>query len=429
MVILRYDYNWGVIILKGSNLSYPINLVRQQFPALRRTYKSKPAAYFDGPGGSQVAAAVIEAIASYMKAGGANVHGLIPSSIETDYHILEARKAMADLLGVNNHDEIAFGANATTLAFAISRSVSRDWKPGDEIVVTELDHRGNVDPWIAAAKDKGVTVRWIKVDTETFTLELSDLDTLINEKTVLVAVGLASNVVGTINEVEKISIKAKQVGALVVVDAVQAVPHIYVDRDYYMADILLCSPYKFFGPHLGVAAIKWDLFEKLLTYRLEPAPLNAPDKLETGTQNHEALAGLKPAVEFIASLGSGSTRKEQIISGYHIIEEYEDRLANKIRAALASVSKVKLYQAPEHVRKTPTVAFTVEGMAPMDVTRFVLEEYSVFIANGNFYASTLAEKLGIIDKGAWVRLGLSPYNSEEEADRFIEAIYTLTGVK
>ena len=404
--------------------AYPIDLVRQQFPALERTHNGRPVAYFDGPGGSQVVAGCIEAMAGYMRRGGANLHGGFASSLETEAHIAAAKLAMADLLNARAQ-EIAFGANATTLLFHASRAIGRNWKPGDEIVVTELDHRGNVDPWITLAKDKGVTVRWIRVDTGTFTLDLSGLDSIINDKTVLVAVGLASNAVGTINDLTRITARARQVGALVAVDAVQAVPHFSVDFQAIGADILSCSAYKFFGPHIGILAIRAELFERLDVYKLVPAPSEAPDKLETGTLNHEGIAGIKPAVEFIAGLGTGGTRRERIVSGYAAMEAHEHRLAEKIRSALAGMPGIRLYQAAPAVRKTPTVALTVAGLSPAEVCRQVVETSSVFVADGNFYAWTLAERLGILPTGAWVRAGLSPYNTEEEVDRFIAAMARL----
>ena len=402
-------------------LAYPIDLVRRQFPALRRKHARKPVAYFDGPGGSQVVGTCIDAMAKYMRRGGANLHGQFPSSLETEAHIEEARLAMADLLNASP-EEIAFGASATTLLFHLARAIGRDWKQGDEIVVTELDHRGNVDPWITLAQDKGVTVRWIKVNLDTFTLELGDLDRLVNERTKLVAVGLASNAVGTVNDVARVAARARQVGALVAVDAVQAVPHFAVDFQALGADILSCSAYKFFGPHIGIVAIRSEVFEKLAVYRLVPAPSEAPGKLETGTANHEGLAGIKPAVEFIASLGTGRKRRDRLVAGYERMEAHENSLAEKLRATLATMPRVRLYQAPPEVRKTPTVALTVEGMTPAEVCRFIIDRASVFIADGNFYAWTLAEKLGINPTGAWVRAGLSPYNTEEEVDRFLSAM-------
>jgi len=398
--------------------TYPIAPIREQFPALLRSHRGVPVAYFDGPGGSQVVESSIEAMAAYMRRGGGNLHGLFASSVETETHIREARSAMADLLNAEE-GEVAFGANATTLLFHAARAVGRNWKPGDEIVVTELDHRGNVDPWITLAKDKGATVRWMKVDTTTFTLDRSELHSLINDKTVLVAVGLASNAVGTVSDLTDMVARAHAVGALVAVDAVQAVPHFSVDFRALQADILTCSAYKFFGPHLGIVAVRRGLFEKLEVYRLVPAPSLAPDKLETGTLNHEGIAGIKPAVEFIATLGRGATRRERIVSGYARMEAYENALAERIREALAELPRVRLYQAGKSVQKTPTVAFTVEGMSPREVCRQVIEEASVFVADGNFYAWTLAEKLGLNTHGGWVRAGLSPYNSDSEVDRFI----------
>jgi len=368
----------------------------------------------------------IDAMADYMRKGGANLHGQFASSVETEAHIAAAKLAMADLLNADP-GEIAFGANATTLLLHTARALGRNWKPGDEIVVTELDHRGNVDPWITLAKDKGVTVRWIKVDTGTFTLDLSGLDSIINEKTVLVAVGLASNAVGTVNELTRITARARQVGALVAVDAVQAVPHFSVDFRALDADILSCSAYKFFGPHIGIVAIRAELFQRLEVYKLVPAPEQAPDKLETGTLNHEGIAGIKPAVEFIAALGAGGTRRERIIAGYEAMEAHENRLAERIRSALAAMPGVRLYQAGPAVRKTPTVALTVTGIAPAAVCRQIVETASVFVADGNFYAWTLAERLGILPTGAWVRAGLSPYNTDEEVDRFIAAMARLAG--
>jgi len=401
--------------------TYPIDTIRAQFPALERRHNGLPAAYFDGPGGSQVVAGCIDAMAGYMRRGGANLHGGFPSSVETEAVIREARSAMADLLSAEP-DEIAFGANATTLLYHVARGLALDWRPGDEIVVTELDHRGNVDPWLAVAAERGVTVRWLPVDLQTFSLDLDALDARITPRTRLVAVGLASNAVGTINDVARVAARAHQVGALVAVDAVQAVPHFAVDFPALGADLLTCSAYKFFGPHLGVVAIRRELFDRLQAPRLVPAPAQAPDKLETGTLNHEGLAGLPAAVGFIASLGEGADRRARIRAGYAALEAHEDRLAGKIRAALEGMPGVRLYQAPAGVRKTPTVALTVAGQAPSEVCRRVLQASSVFVADGNFYAWTLAEKLGLNGSGGWVRAGLNPYNSAEEADRFIDAM-------
>ncbi len=400
--------------------TFDVQAVREQFPALGREYKGRGVVYFDGPGGSQVAKQAIDAVSGYMERGGANLHGVFPTSTETEEILAQTRLAAADFLG-GAPEEVAFGANMTTLTFAISRALAHEWDENSEIVVTELDHRANVDPWLIAASERGATVRWVRVDPETLTLDREDLERNINEHTKLVAVGLASNAVGTVNDVAAIAEKAHGAGAIVAVDAVHAAPHIPIDRDWLGADVITCSAYKFFGPHVGVTAIKRDLFERMSVYRLDPAPDHIPEKLETGTQNHEGIAGVKGALDFIASLGEGASQREKHISAMQTIEEYEADLAAKFRAALGDLPNVKLYAAPEGVHKTPTIAFRVEGRTNEEVCIHMLE-HGFFIAAGDFYASTLAEKLGISDGGGFVRAGLAPYNTMEEVERFIEAL-------
>jgi cysteine desulfurase family protein (TIGR01976 family) len=398
--------------------TFDVQAVREQFPALGRTYNGRGVVYFDGPGGSQAARRAIDAMAGYMERGGANLHGVFPTSTETEEILADTREAAADFLGAAP-DEVAFGANMTTLTFAISRALSRQWDEDSEIVVTELDHRANVDPWLIAAREKGAKVRWVRVDPETLTLDHDDLERNINERTKLVAVGLASNAVGTVNDVGAVAEMAH--GAIVAVDAVHASPHIPVDRDAIGADVITCSAYKFFGPHVGVTAIKRDLFERMDVDRLDPAPDHIPDKLETGTQNHEGIAGVKGAIDFIASLGEGPSRRERLTSAMSAVEEYEADLAAKFRSGLGDLPGVKLYAAPDGIRKTPTIAFRVEGHSPEEVCARMLE-HGFFIAAGDFYASTLAEKLGILDSGAFVRAGLAPYNTQEEVDEFVTAL-------
>jgi cysteine desulfurase family protein (TIGR01976 family) len=402
---------------------YDARTVREQFPALERTHDGRGVTYFDGPGGSQVARPAIEAMTRYMERGGANLHGVFPTSVETEEMLAQTRRGMAAFLGAEP-DEIAFGANMTTLTFAISRALSRTWGEGSEVVVTELDHRANVDPWLLAAAEKGARVRWVRIDPETLTLDPDDLDQKITDKTVLVAVGLASNAVGTINDVGEISKKAHEAGALVAVDAVHAAPHIPLDRDEIGADVVTCSAYKFFGPHVGVTAIERDLFESLDVYKLQPAPDYVPDKLETGTQNHEGIAGTKGALDFISSLGDGDSLRERLASGMRAIEGYEAGLAEAFRAALRDLPGVRLYAAPDGVRKTPTIAFRVEGYAPEEVCARMLE-HGYFVAAGDFYASTLAQKLGIVGDGGFVRAGLAPYNTVEEVGGFVERLERL----
>jgi cysteine desulfurase family protein (TIGR01976 family) len=401
--------------------TYPINDIRNQFPALKREFQGRQVVYFDGPGGSQVIKSSIEAIARYMENGGANLHGSFPTSRETEEIIANAKAIIGDFLNVKP-EEVAFGPNMTTLAFSIARALGRSWGKGDEIVVTEMDHRANVDTWVTMAEDKGITVKWIKVNPDSLTLNLDHLNKVINENTRLVAVGLASNAVGTINDIQIIAKRAKEVGSLVAVDAVHAAPHVPIDRDQMGADILLCSAYKFFGPHVGIAAIRENIFEDLNNFKLSPAPAYIPDKLETGTQNHEGIAGITPAIEFFASLGEGTTRRQKIVSGLEKIEAYENNLANKIRLGLSKIDKVTLYQGDYSVTKTPTIAFTIEGYSPQEVCERLSKEHGIFLADGHFYASTLGDILGINDSGGWIRAGLAPYNTEDEVERFLNAI-------
>jgi cysteine desulfurase family protein (TIGR01976 family) len=400
--------------------TFDVQAVREQFPALGRTYNGRGVVYFDGPGGSQAAQQAIDAMAAYMERGGANLHGVFPTSTETEEILAGTREAAADFLGAAP-DEVAFGPNMTTLTFAISRALAREWDETSEIIVTELDHRANVDPWLIAAKEKGAKVRWVRVDPDTLTLVAEDLERNVNDRTKLVAVGLASNAVGTVNDVAAVAEMAHNVGAIVAVDAVHAAPHIPVDRDAIGADVITCSAYKFFGPHVGVTAIKRELFENLNVYRLDPAPHDIPDKLETGTQNHEGIAGVNGAIDFIASLGEGASRRERLTSAMSAIEDYEADLAAKFRARLRALPGVKLYAAPESVRKTPTIAFRVEGCSTDEVCVRMLQ-HGFFVAAGDFYASTIAERLGIKDSGGFVRAGLAPYNTEDEVERFVMAL-------
>jgi cysteine desulfurase family protein (TIGR01976 family) len=403
--------------------TFDVRAVREQFPALARTYNGRGVVYFDGPGGSQVARQAIDAMAGYMERGGANLHGVFPTSTETEEILARTRETAADFLGAEP-DEIAFGANMTTLTFAISRALAREWDETSEIVVTELDHRANVDPWLIAAREKSAKVRWVRIDPETMTLDQDDFERNINEKTRLVAVGLASNAVGTVNGVAAIAEMAHDVDAIVAVDAVHAAPHIPVDRDAINADIITCSAYKFFGPHVGVTVIRRELLERLDVYRLDPAPHYIPDKLETGTQNHEGIAGVKGAIDFIASLGEGSSRREKLANAMQTIEEYEAGLAETFRTALQDLPGVKLYAAPDGIRKTPTIAFRVEGYSTEEVCVRMLQ-HGFFIAAGDFYASTIAERLGIKNSGGFVRAGLAPYNTEDEVERFVTALEVL----
>lgn len=405
-------------------MDYSIEEIRRQFPSLQRQHNGNHVAYFDGPGGTQVAETVQMAMINYMKSSVANLHGPYPTSKETESIVDKAREAVSDLIGARP-EEVAFGPNMTTLAFSVSRALIRQWQGEGEIVVTELDHLANVDPWISAAEDFGLKVKWLEVDPESLTLKTEQLEEVITEKTKLVAVGLASNVVGTISDVETIAEYAKQKGALVAVDAVHAVPHLAVDMNSIGADVLFCSAYKFFGPHIGIAAIRKEIFEPLQTYKAQPAPNEMPEKLETGTKNFEGLAGVIAAVDFIANLGEGETRRQRIVSGYEKIETYENKLASKLREELAEIEGVHVY-VPDSKDKTPTVSFRLAEKSQEEVCQYFVDKYGIYIGSSHFYASTLAEKLGIIDQGSWIRAGIAPYNTEEEIDRLIKAVQELS---
>lgn len=400
---------------------FPVKQLRASFPALSELDNKKPFIYFDGPGGTQMAQQSLNAMVGYITDGMANLHGAFQTSVKTDALLEEGRKAVADFLHCEPA-EVAFGQNMTSLAFSIARSLGGFISQSDQIVVTELDHRANVDPWVTLGKDKGAKIKFIQVNPETYTLELDSLNDIITDDTKIVAVGMSSNVTGTVTDIERIIARAKEVNALVVVDAVHAVPHIAIDFKTLGCDVLLCSAYKFFGPHLGIAVIAASLFEKLPVYKLQPAPQQIPDKLETGTQNHEAIAGLIGAISFIADLGEGETRREKIRSGMHQIDAYEQELANRIESFLKQQPDLTLYRAPEGARKTPTFAFTIKNVNAREAADWFAQHYNMNIADGHFYASTMADKLGMNPMGGWIRIGLAPYNTIEEVELFEKAL-------
>ncbi|WP_241536055.1 cysteine desulfurase-like protein [Indiicoccus explosivorum] len=396
---------------------FPIESVRSQFTALHRTVRGRPLVYFDGPGGTQMADQASEAMLRYIHNGMANLHGAFPTSQETDELLENVRGSVANLLN-SEPQEIAFGPNMTTLAFSIARALSERIAEGDEIVVTELDHRANVDPWRTLAEDRGATVKFIPLDPETHTLDLSGLDEIITEKTKIVAAGMSSNVTGTITDLEPIIQKAKSAGALVILDAVHAVPHIPVDFKALGADILLCSAYKFFGPHVGIAAIREELFSGLNVYKLVPSPGGIPYKLETGTQNHEGIAGLGGALSFLERLGEGDTQRERYVSALERIEAYEQEVTQDLEEFFRSLPGLVLYRAGEEIRKTPTFAFRIEGAAPREIAEWLGGRWGICVGDSDFYASTMADVFGVRDTGGWVRIGLAPYNTAEEVERF-----------
>jgi len=396
--------------------------IRSHFPALERREGGVPVAYFDGPGGTQVPAVVGRAVVDYLFQHNANTHWAYPASAETDAMLTAARAAFADFLGAAS-DEVAFGANMTTLTFHLSRAIGRRLRAGDEVVVTELDHHANVAPWRALERERGIRLRTVRMDPRTGRLDCSDLAASIGPRTRLVAIGAASNALGTINDVARAASLAHTVGALVFVDAVHYAPHHLVDVQALGADFLACSAYKFYGPHVGVLWGRKQLLEQLDIPKLDPAPDGAPERFETGTLNHEGIAGAATAVDFLASLGTGESRRERLRSFYAALHERGEVLLRRAWNGLAAIPGVRLYGPEPGSPRTPTLAFTLDGHAPEAVTR-ALAERAVFTSHGDFYAATVIERLGLAPHGL-VRTGCAIYTTEEEVDRLVEGVAAL----
>ncbi|HWE41072.1 MAG TPA: cysteine desulfurase-like protein [Gemmatimonadaceae bacterium] len=393
--------------------------VRSHFPALERRHLGHPVAYFDGPGGTQVPRGVVQAMSDYLLHHNANTHWAYPTSVETDAIIAGAREALADFLNASP-DEIAFGQNMTSLTFHLGRALGRGWGKGDEIIVTELDHRANVDPWLALERDRGVTVRMARADEKAGTVDLDHLASLLGPKTRLVAVGAASNALGTITDVARVCRLAREAGALSFVDAVHFAPHNLVDVQAIGCDFLACSAYKFYGPHAGILFGRKSLLERLDVPKLRPAPDSAPERFETGTQSHESMAGSAAAVDFLASLGNGPTRRARLERAFAEFHTRKRELFARLWDGLGSIAGVTRYGVAPGAARTPTAAFTVKGA---DSERVVthLAERGVFASHGDFYASTIVEKLGLGEPGL-VRAGCAIYTTPDEIDRLLEGV-------
>ena len=396
--------------------------IRSAFPALERTHAGHSVAYFDGPGGTQVPRAVGEAMTDYLYRHNANTHWAYPTSAETDALLDASRQALGDFLGAAP-DEIAFGANMTTLTLHVARALVRGWAPGDEIVVTELDHRANVDPWYEAARDRGLTVRMARVDTTTGALDWDHLRSLVGPRTRLLAVGAASNALGTVTDAAAVAELARSVGALSYVDAVHYAPHHLVDVRAFGCDFLACSAYKFYGPHVGVLYGRRDLVAALDAPKLVCSPEAPPERLETGTQNHEGMVGAAAAVDFLASLGAGDTRRARLTDAFAALHARGQRLVGRLWEGLAAVDGVTLYGPPPDRPRTPTVSFTVRGLDAEAVTRR-LAERGVWTSHGDFYASTVVERLGRAADGL-VRAGCACYTSDDDVERLIVGVREL----
>ncbi len=400
-----------------------VEQIRANFPALERTHNGFPVAYFDGPGGTQVPRQVVDAMADYLLHHNANTHWKYPTSEETDAILAGARRTIAEFLN-GRADEIAFGQNMTSLTFHLARSFGRDWKPGDEVVLTEIDHHGNVAPWTALEKDRGIVTKMVRLDTTRGVLDWSALEAAITPRTKLLAINAASNALGTITDVAKAAKLAHAVGAKVFVDAVHYAPHKLVDVAALDCDFLGCSAYKFYGPHIGILWGKRDLIESLDVPRLAPAPQESPERLETGTQNHEGIAGAAAAVEFLASLaGNRGGRRSALQATFSALHERGDALLARMWNALSEIDGLQLYGPPPGTPRTPTLSFTLRGYTTDDVA-VALAKRGVFVSNGDFYAATVVDRLGLVPDGL-VRVGCSCYTSEDEIDRLIDGVRTL----
>jgi len=396
--------------------------IRHCFPALARVQNGYPVAYFDGPGGTQVSRIVVEAMNDYLYHKNANTHWAYPTSEETDTMIDSARNALADFLNASP-SQIVFGAKMTTLTFHLARALGHDCGPEDEIVVTELDHHANIAPWLTLEKERGVKVRMVKMILETGELDWEDFSRQLTGRTKLVAVGAASNALGTINDVKRAGEMAHSLGARVFVDAVHYAPHELIDVRDWNCDFLVCSAYKFYGPHVGILYGKRDLLDSLDFPKLIPAPDSAPERAETGTQNHEGIAGAAAAVDFLASLVPGPTRRGSLRAAFRQLHERGEALIKQLWNGLREIRRVRLYGPPPGAARTPTIAFTMNDISSVVVAK-KLAKRGIFLSHGDFYAMTVVERLGLLPDGL-VRAGCACYTTPEEVDRLLTGVREL----
>ena len=417
-----------------------LSLLRKEFPALQETDgRGRPYVYFDGPGGTQVPQRVIEAMAGYFRTANANYGGQFITSRRNGETIDQARVAMADFLNAPSPQEIIFGANMTTLTFNLSRVIGRILQPGDEIVVTRLDHDANIAPWMAL-KERGVEIKWADFNVEDCKINIDHLSSLITSKTKLVALGLASNAVGTINPIEPIAAMAHDAGAWLWVDAVHMAPHGPIDVQRLACDFLVCSAYKFFGPHVGILWGRLELLERLSAYKVRPSDPNPPYKFETGTLNQEGLAGVTACVDYMASVGRDHDnhpalkdavglenykgRRKELKQAMNVIPAYERPLFAYLLAEIKNIPRIHVYgitNPDEFDERCPTLAFTKEGLTPQQIAAD-LGDQGIFVWDGNYYAISVTERLGLEDSGGMVRVGLTHYNTREEVDRLLDTL-------
>lgn len=396
-----------------------VETIRDHFPALERSHRGGPVAYFDGPGGTQVPRSVVRAIEDYLFHHNANTHWRYPTSEETDALIAAARVTLAEFLGATP-PEIVFGANMTTLTFHLARALGRQWGPGDTVVVTDLDHHANVAPWRALERERGITIRSVPLIVETGQLDWAKLEELLGSGPRLLAIGAASNALGTINDVARAARLARAAGALSFVDAVHFAPHELVDVGAIGCDFLACSAYKFYGPHIGILFAREPVLRQLDVPKLDPAPDTAPERLETGTLNHEGIVGAAAAIDFLASLSSaGETRRARLARTYSELHDRGQALVRQLWNGLSRMEGVTLYGPSPAAARTPTIAFTLAGLRS-DLVAERLADRALFVSSGDFYATTVVERLGIAE--GLVRAGCACYTTGEEIERLIDGV-------
>ncbi len=409
-------------------MPFDLDAVRAQFPALTLTDNGKRRIYFDNPAGTQVPQTVADAMSRCLLETNANAGGRFVTSHAADEIIEGARAAMADFLNAESPDEIVFGQNMTTLTLHLSRSIGRLFQRGDEIILSRMDHDANVWPWVLIARDLDLEVKWLSFDTETFEFDLDRLDELFTDRTRLVCIGGASNLLGTINDVASVCARARSAGALTYIDGVQSVPHIATDVQAIGCDFLACSPYKFFGPHQGVLYGRRELLETLEPYKVRPAPERYPGCFETGTQSHEGFAGITAAVDYFAWIGEtmagASGRRNALSAAMHLLFDYEKVLAERLIEGLLDIEGVRVLGVTDKAamdRRVPTVSFTHAQVTPGDIAQHLADE-NIFVWNGHNYAVEVAKSLGIYESGGAVRIGPVHYNSVAEVDETLELL-------
>lgn len=397
-----------------------ISACRRDFPSLARTHEGHALAFLDGPAGSQMPEPVIGAISDYYRTSNANIHGFFPTSRETDAVMAAARETIATFLGSGDPRSISFGASMTTLTFSLSRALARGWKEGDEVVVTALDHEANRGPWLRL-EEQGVVVREVALRDDG-SLDAADFERQINGRTRLVAVGMASNALGTVNDVALARRLSSKVGALLVLDAVHYAPHFAIDVEALDVDFLLCSAYKFYGPHTGILYSRPGLLDTVDTDRLRTAGQEAPYRIETGTQNHAAVAGIAAAIEYIASFGEGSDLRVRILNAFTRIAEHERNVARHLWDRFGEIPSVTRW-GPDfsEVHRSPTLAITIEGMRPEEAAA-KLGDQGLQVWDGHFYAARAIESLGLAEAGGVLRTGILMYNTNDEVDRLADAV-------